>query len=88
MKGGKKGFWNQPANFAIGAGLVAEVRFPRYFVCHQVNFMQSAFPDFVHASSDRDIELVIDSRVPNAGGSDYKRLQYIEAGRLASGKWK
>ena len=49
------------------------LRFPQYFVCHQMHFMQPAFPDFV-PPSDRDTEPAIDSRVLNAGGFDYKRL--------------
>ena len=59
--------------------LAINLRFPRYFVCHQVSFMQQPFPDFAYSSSDRETELAIDSRVSNAGGLDYKRLQCIRS---------
>ncbi|MCC7005777.1 MAG: DUF4102 domain-containing protein, partial [Ottowia sp.] len=44
----------------------AKMRFPRYFVCHQVNFMQPFFPDFAYSANIRYIELAIGSQVLNA----------------------
>ena len=55
-----------------------KVRFPRYFVCHQVNFMQPFFPDFAYSANVRYIELAIGSQVLNAGEFGYKTPQCIQ----------
>lgn len=72
-------FNREVIGWSLKPRMTTDMRFPRYFVRHQMNFMQPAFPDFVHSSSDRDTELAIDSRVSNAGGFDYKRLQCIRS---------
>lgn len=54
---------------------------PSKFSLPSDEFMQRTFSDFVAASSNQDTELVIDSRVLNAGGCDYKRLEYIQSWR-------
>lgn len=54
------------------------MRFPRHFVCHQVNFMQPFFPDFAYSANVRYIELAIGSQVLNAGEFGYKTPQCIQ----------
>ena len=57
---------------------LCRVRFPRHFVCHQVNFMQPFFPDFAYSANVRYIELAIGSQVLNAGEFGYKTPQCIQ----------
>lgn len=55
------------------------LRFPRYFVFHQVDFMQPAFPDIAHWPIVRGAGLASDSQASNAAACDYKRLRCIQS---------
>ena len=73
-----------PGNFSRGRGgdhvhpgWDRQVRFPRYFVFHQVDFMLPVFPDFAHSSSVPGTGLVIGSQALNAAACDYKRPRCI-----------
>lgn len=57
----------------------AGLRFPRFFVFHQVGFMLHAFPDFAHWPSVPSAESVIDSQASNAVACDYKILRCIQS---------
>lgn len=54
------------------------VRFPRYFVFHQVDAIQHVFPDFVQSSRDQGIELATDRQRPLNSASSVNEAQQLK----------
>lgn len=62
-----------------GAACGYTLRFPRYFVFHQVDFMQRAFPDAAHVSNAPGAGRVTGSQASSAAACDYKRPRCIRS---------